>query len=709
MTIPVLADIKLKSDQKRKSYAERQAVNAVIQGSASDIMKRALCRIHCASQQLKLELQTERNAQTRSDDKSAATAAAAAVTAAARKTPSSSQQTEIMQTEESIDTAPIPITSTATDVKTNLMNQPIGSVTGSGGGGSGSGSGCNDDDDPCRILLQLHDEIVLEVDEQHFDRVAAIVAKCMESAVQSASIPFLVNIKRGPRLGSLSLVARTQTLWTPPPPPVPSTAPTSTQPVPSDRPSIPNVAGNTAASRALPIGANANSGVGSGIGVGTGSSGSRAPISKSGPAGSFPIPIPQRFPDPVSVPSLVRHAPPPRLPPLVKSPAPPAAAASSHSLPPSHSSQHHFQSTAAGGALGRSMAPAYATFHSQVPLPLGSQSTLHDVTSPSRQARPMVMPLPPPPTPAPPPPAASKPALLRPAGSVAPGPPLPELSNRLQRIQQMQQHQMPTAAPVSAVPPMPVPAPVLVPVTAPPQVPVVTAPRIVHRQPPVQLVQPVPVQSVQPPPRPLLARPIPPPAAATAPPRPTVPTAQRKPLLSVTPKPPQPQPPQPQASRAPLAVGSSAAAATLAPRSRPVPSSANANALEDAWPPSPPVPPSPSVYTSSTATRGASTPPLTQLPAARLRGSSPALPPRPPSPLERRSFPKPPHVPTASAVRAIAQPKPPSVPSPQFSQVFGGSPLAARPPPIPTAVTTTADSPATRVLSNLPPLSPPHQ
>eukprot|EP00249_Psilotum_nudum_P009956 c22250_g1_i3 orf=235-522(+) len=56
--------------------------------------------------------------------------------------------------------------------------------------------------DRCHLLLQIHDELLLEVDQNFLKDVGAIVRSCMEG-VASLYVPLLVKLKVGPTWGSL--------------------------------------------------------------------------------------------------------------------------------------------------------------------------------------------------------------------------------------------------------------------------------------------------------------------------------------------------------------------------------------------------------------------------------------------------------------------------------------------------------------------------
>jgi DNA polymerase I-like protein with 3'-5' exonuclease and polymerase domains len=61
----------------------------------------------------------------------------------------------------------------------------------------------------CTMLMQIHDELVLQVKAEQFSQVAAIVADCMSNSfiyqgTNLTPVPFPINIKRGPNLGQLT-------------------------------------------------------------------------------------------------------------------------------------------------------------------------------------------------------------------------------------------------------------------------------------------------------------------------------------------------------------------------------------------------------------------------------------------------------------------------------------------------------------------------
>jgi len=56
---------------------------------------------------------------------------------------------------------------------------------------------------PPRMLLQIHDELVLEVPETEMAEVATIVCQEMENAVKLKGVPLPVSISYGKKWGSL--------------------------------------------------------------------------------------------------------------------------------------------------------------------------------------------------------------------------------------------------------------------------------------------------------------------------------------------------------------------------------------------------------------------------------------------------------------------------------------------------------------------------
>jgi DNA polymerase-1 len=57
---------------------------------------------------------------------------------------------------------------------------------------------------PAVVVLQVHDELILEVERSAMGSVVAIVRKSFEDVLPDAPIPFKVNVKVGDRLGALS-------------------------------------------------------------------------------------------------------------------------------------------------------------------------------------------------------------------------------------------------------------------------------------------------------------------------------------------------------------------------------------------------------------------------------------------------------------------------------------------------------------------------
>ena len=104
----------------RRSYAERQAINSVIQGTAADMAKRAMLAIH--------------------------------------------QRLRVLHEQHHI---------------------PAGRTI-------------------ARLCLQVHDEIVVEVERVWIDVIAAEMRTAMETAMgEEARVPFPVSVKTGPTLGQL--------------------------------------------------------------------------------------------------------------------------------------------------------------------------------------------------------------------------------------------------------------------------------------------------------------------------------------------------------------------------------------------------------------------------------------------------------------------------------------------------------------------------
>eukprot|EP01041_Mallomonas_annulata_P000427 gene427-765_t len=136
-----LSDIN-SNDQKKRSRAERQAVNTVCQGSAADLIKLAMINIH-----YKLLEDSISNPSTHS-------------------IPSG--------------------TSSSSKMPTTLC----------------PGGGLYHALDDVRLILQIHDELLFEVPDDRVHQVADIVRECMEGAVE-LNVPLLVKIKVGTRWGHL--------------------------------------------------------------------------------------------------------------------------------------------------------------------------------------------------------------------------------------------------------------------------------------------------------------------------------------------------------------------------------------------------------------------------------------------------------------------------------------------------------------------------
>jgi DNA polymerase I-like protein with 3'-5' exonuclease and polymerase domains len=72
---------------------------------------------------------------------------------------------------------------------------------GGGGGGSKKGGNLGDLRD-CRLVLQIHDELLFEVKESMVPEVVRVVKRCMEGALR-LKVPLKVNLKVGPSWGAL--------------------------------------------------------------------------------------------------------------------------------------------------------------------------------------------------------------------------------------------------------------------------------------------------------------------------------------------------------------------------------------------------------------------------------------------------------------------------------------------------------------------------
>ena len=59
------------------------------------------------------------------------------------------------------------------------------------------------DGSKARLCLQLHDEIVVEVEATWVDLVAPLMRKAMEGIMPKAAVPFPVSVKAGRTLGQL--------------------------------------------------------------------------------------------------------------------------------------------------------------------------------------------------------------------------------------------------------------------------------------------------------------------------------------------------------------------------------------------------------------------------------------------------------------------------------------------------------------------------
>ncbi|GAB5030902.1 dna polymerase theta [Nannochloropsis oceanica] len=82
---------------------------------------------------------------------------------------------------------------------------------GNGSDGGGSGGSCNGgngesgslgDIHDCRLVLQIHDELLFEVKESMISEIMRIVKRCMEGAI-CLKVPLKVNLKIGPSWGAL--------------------------------------------------------------------------------------------------------------------------------------------------------------------------------------------------------------------------------------------------------------------------------------------------------------------------------------------------------------------------------------------------------------------------------------------------------------------------------------------------------------------------
>lgn len=82
------------------------------------------------------------------------------------------------------------------------LQHGIGNGNGDGGGSGSENSGSLGDLRDCRLVMQIHDELLFEVKESMVSEVVRIVKRCMEGAIR-LRVPLKVNLKVGPSWGAL--------------------------------------------------------------------------------------------------------------------------------------------------------------------------------------------------------------------------------------------------------------------------------------------------------------------------------------------------------------------------------------------------------------------------------------------------------------------------------------------------------------------------
>jgi len=82
------------------------------------------------------------------------------------------------------------------------LQQGVGDVAGGGSRAGGKKGGGLGDLRDCRLVLQIHDELLFEVKESMVPEVVRIVKRCMEGALR-LKVPLKVNLKVGPSWGAL--------------------------------------------------------------------------------------------------------------------------------------------------------------------------------------------------------------------------------------------------------------------------------------------------------------------------------------------------------------------------------------------------------------------------------------------------------------------------------------------------------------------------
>ena len=168
------------ADERQRATAERQAVNSVIQGSASDVIKLAMLLIHHSLPHFQLPTFSP---STTTSTTSTAAAAAAAV-----------QETK----------------------------DPGGTGTGTGVGRTDSGNKADSQQARLpRLLMQIHDELIYEIpipypsaslledpiNKQYITQFVTNLSQCMEQQVidiLSLNVPLTSNVKIGYSWGAMS-------------------------------------------------------------------------------------------------------------------------------------------------------------------------------------------------------------------------------------------------------------------------------------------------------------------------------------------------------------------------------------------------------------------------------------------------------------------------------------------------------------------------
>ena len=173
------------TDPRRHAAACRQAINSTVQGSAADLIKQAMLRIDA-----------ELTPQAHGCGSSGGTGGGGGCSQAASQEAGSSQAAGSLDSEDAM----------SSEVAASQAYAAAHAAAGPALPTARRG----------RLLLQIHDELLFEVEEAHASELQAIVRAAMQEATWAGGEPLLVplrvSLKQGRSWGTLKLVEEVETM-----------------------------------------------------------------------------------------------------------------------------------------------------------------------------------------------------------------------------------------------------------------------------------------------------------------------------------------------------------------------------------------------------------------------------------------------------------------------------------------------------------------